>query len=113
MHNLLKNALEAMPPGHSGKMAIGTRLDNESGASFVEVKLHDNGPGIAPEQAERIFEPYVTTKTQGTGLGLAIVKRIIEEIGGSIRLDMTSQPGACFIIRLPISTQPATREPTS
>ena len=113
MHNLLKNALEAMPPRHSGRMAIATRLDNESGASFVEIKLHDNGPGIAPEQAERIFEPYVTTKTKGTGLGLAIVKRIIEEIGGSIRLDMTCQPGASFLIRLPISTQTVTREPTS
>ena len=101
LHNLIKNAQEAMTPGTSGIMSINTHMTQFSGNSLVEIILHDNGPGIGPEQAERIFDPYVTTKTKGTGLGLAIVKKIIEEHGGTIHLDQTLMGGAGFVIRLP------------
>ena len=84
-------------------MFINTHLTQVSGNAFVEILLRDDGPGIAPGQAERIFDPYVTTKTKGTGLGLAIVKKIIEEHGGSIHLDQTLQGGAGFVIRLPLA----------
>lgn len=83
-------------------MFINTHLTQVSGNAFVEILLRDDGPGIAPEQAERIFDPYVTTKTKGTGLGLAIVKKIIEEHGGTIHLDQI-QGGAGFVIRLPLA----------
>jgi len=103
LHNMIKNAQEAITPGVPGTMFINTHLTQVSGNAFVEILLRDDGPGIAPGQAERIFDPYVTTKTKGTGLGLAIVKKIIEEHGGSIHLDQTLQGGAGFVIRLPLA----------
>jgi nitrogen fixation/metabolism regulation signal transduction histidine kinase len=101
LHNLIKNAQEAMEPQTSGKMTLLTRHTHDNSHSIVEILVRDNGPGIAPEQAERIFDPYVTTKTKGTGLGLAIVKKIVEEHGGAIRLDPTYHGGAGFIVRMP------------
>jgi len=101
LHNMIKNALEAIDPNTPGKMSVQTRFVHENHHHHVEILLRDNGPGILPEQVDRVFEPYVTTKTKGTGLGLAIVKKIIEEHGGTIRLDAGYQVGAGFVIRLP------------
>jgi nitrogen fixation/metabolism regulation signal transduction histidine kinase len=101
LHNMIKNALEAMDPNTPGKMSVHTRFVQENHHHYVEILLRDNGPGILSEHADRVFEPYITTKTKGTGLGLAIVKKIIEEHGGTIRLDAGYQTGAGFVIRLP------------
>jgi nitrogen fixation/metabolism regulation signal transduction histidine kinase len=101
LHNMIKNAQEAITPGTAGTMSINTYTTQVNGNSFVEIVLRDNGPGIPPEQAERVFDPYVTTKTKGTGLGLAIVKKIIEEHGGTIHLDQALLGGAGFVIRMP------------
>lgn len=103
LHNLIKNAQEA---GNGEEAA--TRIDialRRAGdpADCLEIGVHDNGPGIAPEYLERVFEPYVTSKTKGTGLGLAVVRKIIEEHGGSIRIDSQYKAGAGFIIRLPLA----------
>ncbi len=106
LHNLIKNAQEAINPGNVGIMTIDTHITHVNGNSLIEVLLHDNGPGIAAEQAERIFDPYVTSKTKGTGLGLAIVKKIIEEHGGNIHLNLNLQDGAGFVIRLPMMDAP-------
>ncbi len=103
LHNMIKNAQEAITTGAPGTMFINTHLTQVSGNTLVEILLRDNGPGIAAEQAERIFDPYVTTKTKGTGLGLAIVKKIIEEHGGTIHLDQAMQAGTGFVIRLPLA----------
>ena len=103
LHNMIKNAQEAIPPATAGIMTIKTHSIHDNGNPAVEVLLRDNGPGIPPEQAERIFDPYVTNKNKGTGLGLAIVKKIIEEHGGSIRLDLGVRDGAGFAIRLPLT----------
>ena len=107
LHNLIKNAQEAMPTGVSGRMEIRTHQVEKNRHDFVEIQLCDNGPGISAEQADRIFEPYVTHKAKGTGLGLAIVKKIIEEHGGSIRLDGGYRQGAAFVVRLPLMAQTA------
>jgi nitrogen fixation/metabolism regulation signal transduction histidine kinase len=109
LHNLFKNSQEAMQPGTSGRIAIRTQLVEERHQHFVEIRLCDNGPGIPGDQADRIFEPYVTTKARGTGLGLAIVRKIIEEHGGSIRLDPAYKEGAGVVIRLPAAVVPAAR----
>ena len=101
LHNMIKNAQEAIAPDTPGKMNMQTRSAEENHHQYVEILLRDNGPGILPEQVDRVFEPYVTSKTKGTGLGLAIVKKIIEEHGGTIRHDATYQAGAGFVIRLP------------
>ncbi len=101
LHNLIKNALEAgRPPVH---VEIGARVVESQGRSWLEWWVSDDGPGIEPQRARQIFDPYVTTKSKGTGLGLAIVRKIVEEHGGSIRLDPAWRQGARFIIRLPIA----------
>ncbi len=99
LHNLIKNALEAIDD--QGNIDIDVHRVQKNNIDFIEIALHDDGVGIKDEQLEQIFEPYVTTKTKGTGLGLAIVKKIIEEHGGAIWVDTNRKIGAGFIIQLP------------
>jgi PAS domain S-box-containing protein len=99
LHNLIKNALEAI--GNEGLIEINLHRVQKNDSDFIEIALYDDGPGIREEQIERIFEPYVTTKAKGTGLGLAIVKKIVEEHGGAIWVDTSRKVGAGFIIQLP------------
>ena len=99
LHNLIKNALEAIET--QGLIEIKLQRVQKNNNAFIEIALFDDGPGIKEEQLETIFEPYVTTKAKGTGLGLAIVKKIIEEHGGAIWVDTNRKKGAGFIIQLP------------
>ena len=88
--NLIKNAGEAIesllakgaPEGHAPQIRISTRRT----AGLAEIRICDNGIGL-PEDRTRLFEPYMTTRSEGTGLGLPIVKKIIEEHGGTLTLD--------------------------
>ncbi len=99
LHNLVKNAQEAM----DGQGRIDIKLDKiwRNNAEYAEIAIYDNGCGLDEAQIETLFEPYVTTKVKGTGLGLAIVKKIIEEHGGVIWVDTSYHSGAGFIIQLP------------
>ncbi len=99
LHNLIKNALEAIEA--KGQIEISLHRVQKNDTDFIEIALYDDGPGIKDEQIEKIFEPYVTTKAKGTGLGLAIVKKIIEEHGGAIWVDTRRTIGVGFIIQLP------------
>lgn len=92
--NLVRNAIEAMPEG--GTLTVGVRHDDGS----VILEVADTGPGVAPEDAERIFEPFHTTKTTGTGLGLALAREIVQEHGGSLRC-VSRARGAAFVLTLP------------
>ena len=66
------------------------------------IELQDEGPGVPPEIADRLFDPFVTRgKKNGTGLGLAVARRFIEDHGGSIEL-LRDGPGACFRLSIPI-----------
>ncbi|CAG1021854.1 partial two-component system, NtrC family, nitrogen regulation sensor histidine kinase NtrY, partial [Patescibacteria group bacterium] len=103
LHNLIKNALEAIET--QGLIEIKLHHVQKNNNDFIEIALFDDGPGIKEEQIETIFEPYVTTKAKGTGLGLAIVKKIIEEHGGAIWVDTNRKIGAGFIIQLPAVNQ--------
>jgi signal transduction histidine kinase len=95
--NLIKNALEAMPDSGTLRIVV------SAGDVYVDIAFIDTGKGIAPEELQRIFEPYHTTKRTGTGLGLMIVQRIIDEHGGEIELSSKPGAGTCFKVRLPRS----------
>lgn len=88
--NLIANAAQAVDPG--GRLRI-----EGSGRT---VAFHDDGPGIAPAILEKLFTPFVTSKTKGTGLGLAIARKIVEAHGGSIEAGNPPGGGATFTIRL-------------
>ncbi len=107
MHNLIKNAFEAMPSNAKEddplQVQITTRCFEISGVPFVSLVIVDDGPGFPEEVLERLFEPYVTTKNTGNGLGLAIVKKIVEEHGGTIRAENSPDKGARIKIRIPLS----------
>lgn len=102
VHNLLANAHDAAMQEHPAEEAavyVQTRVVQARGADgqehlAVRITVADNGPGFAPQVADRVFEPYVTTKVTGTGLGLAIVKKIVEEHGGSIDIANRREGGA-------------------
>ncbi len=94
--NLIKNAIQAMTKG--GLLTLQT---NE-GSNGVWVSVSDTGGGIPPEQLQRIFEPFYTTKKKGTGLGLLIVQRIVREHGGRIELDSHVGQGTRFRLWLPL-----------
>lgn len=100
IHNLVKNALEALEGRADGRIEVSTSRPDDPELDLVQLKVVDNGPGFEEEVRERLFEPYVTTKSKGTGLGLAIVKKIIEEHGGIIAAENTGS-GALIRIRLP------------
>jgi signal transduction histidine kinase len=97
--NLLLNAADAAPkPG--GRVAVrAVRI----GEGRVRVEVEDNGPGVAAEVQDKLFEPFVTTKGvgQGTGLGLAVCRGLVEAAGGSIGVETPGAGGARFVIELP------------
>jgi nitrogen fixation/metabolism regulation signal transduction histidine kinase len=88
------------PPQISVSTTVSAAAPEPAGA-WLQLTVEDNGPGFEPQLLERLFEPYVTTKTKGTGLGLAIVKKIVEEHGGIITLENTGA-GALVRVQFPI-----------
>lgn len=101
LHNLIKNAQEAVANLTGGSVRIATYPDVMDNCAYVEVSVEDNGPGFDADTLGQVFEPYITTKKKGTGLGLAIVKKIIEEHGGTIRAENVTDGGGRVVIRLP------------
>jgi two-component system NtrC family sensor kinase len=100
--NLLVNAADAIGDG-GGEIYLATELRDAEQGQAIEIKLADNGRGIAEQHLGRIFEPFFTTKDQqGTGLGLAVVWGIIKQHGGTIRVDSSRGRGATFTILLPV-----------
>jgi two-component system nitrogen regulation sensor histidine kinase NtrY len=105
--NLLDNAVDSI--AGPGRIEVES-LYNEQ-LELVRVEVRDSGRGIRPEDRERIFEPYYSTKPRGTGLGLAIVRRIITDHYGYIRVAPNSPQGTQVIVELPITaTARAVRE---
>jgi signal transduction histidine kinase len=93
--NLMINAVQAMPDGGTLNVTLSPN------SSLVEVEFADNGPGIASDALEQIFEPYYSTKDTGIGLGLPLTKKIIEEHGGQISVKSEPESGATFTVVLP------------
>jgi nitrogen fixation/metabolism regulation signal transduction histidine kinase len=102
LHNLIRNALEALDDAPDALIEIATRKAEGSEGDMVEIRVADNGPGFQTDIAEQVFDPYVTSKPKGTGLGLAIVKKLVEEHGGTIQARNAERGGAQISILLPI-----------
>jgi len=99
--NLVLNAYQAMPEGGS------VHIESARVDGFVEIAVQDSGEGIDPGEADRLLEPFFTTKAVGTGLGLAIVKRFADAHNGTVSIENGSSGGARFSIRLPAKTDEA------
>ena len=94
--NLIINAMQIIK-GNNGQVEIHLYADRNEAV----IEVADNGPGIAPETHERIFDPFFSTRSGGIGLGLAVVRQIIEAHHGSISVSTSHLGGASFTVRLP------------
>jgi len=103
--NLIDNAAEALEDEPFREIGVATHLRAES--DTIEISVSDTGQGISPEDKDKLFLPYFSTKDRGTGLGLAIAARIISEHGGSLRMEDNQPRGSRFLIELPVAEQPA------
>jgi signal transduction histidine kinase len=97
--NLLLNACEVVP-ADSGKIEIALRRQGES----LEIRIEDNGPGIADAVRDRLFEPFVSHgKENGTGMGLTVVQKILQDHGGEVAVEQTSASGTTFRVNIPLN----------
>ena len=105
--NVLMNAGDALFEGRreaSGEPDRAIRVETRSDGEWIEVAISDNGPGIAAEELPQVFDPFYTTKDpgKGTGLGLSVSHRIVEDMGGAIRVSSDPGRGTRVVIRLPL-----------
>jgi signal transduction histidine kinase len=100
--NLILNACEA-----SGDRECTVTVNARIAREHFEVRVCDNGSGIAPTIRDTLFDPFVSSgKPNGTGMGLAIVAKIVQDHGGSVSVECTSQAGTVVLVKLPRAAQP-------
>ena len=98
--NLMRNAIEAMEVTERRELTIASEMEEDA---RVWISIVDTGPGIAPEIADRLFQPFVTTKAHGMGVGLSICRSIIEEHGGKLAVEPNPTGGTTFRFSLPVA----------
>ncbi len=101
MINLVRNAVEAMQESQRRALAVTTGRDN----GFALVSVADTGPGLSPEVAASLFQPFVTTKEHGLGIGLSICRTIVEAHGGKLWMEPKAGGGTVFRFRLPLGSK--------
>ena len=89
----------------SGSIEIGTRNVEREGRNWLDICVADSGPGLAPEHAGKIFDPFFSTKAPGagTGLGLSVSLSLVEAMGGSMAAENREQGGMALHITLPLT----------
>lgn len=102
--NLIINGVQAMPDG--GTLTV--RMDHPTRSRFVRIQVEDQGMGMEPEQLERVWDVFYSTKAGGTGLGLPVVQRIVDEHRGYVEVDSAPGKGTRFSILLPLITSTRT-----
>jgi two-component system sensor kinase FixL len=102
--NLVRNAIDAMTAVPRRQLTIAT--DADAGDGFARVTIADTGPGLGPEIADRLFQPFVSTKPAGMGVGLSISRTIIEAHGGRIWAETNADGGATFHFTLKRVAEP-------
>jgi signal transduction histidine kinase/BarA-like signal transduction histidine kinase len=110
--NLVINAEQAMLASH-GRGSLVLRTWHDADRDTVVLQVSDDGPGVPVDVKNKIFDPFFTTKEtgQGTGLGLTVAYAIVQEHGGSIRVDSPDVGGASFTVELPVSVESVPRVP--
>ena len=109
--NLLSNAIKFTPAGGTVSVRVRQLAGQMRGCGQYEFRIKDNGIGMSPEFAKKIFEPFERERTstvsriQGTGLGMAITKNIVDMMGGTIEVQTAQGKGSEFIIRVPLRVQ--------
>ena len=109
--NLLSNAIKFTPAGGTVSVRVRQLAGQARGCGQYEFRIKDNGIGMSPEFAKRIFEPFERERTstvsriQGTGLGMAITKNIVDMMGGTIQVQTAQGKGSEFIVRVPLRVQ--------
>lgn len=98
--NVVINGLQAMPRG--GTLTVAAATDVANGKRWARIDVKDTGPGVPPELATKIFQPFFTTKATGTGLGLAVVKRIMEAHRGEVLVESQAGQGTKVSLLLPM-----------
>jgi PAS domain S-box-containing protein len=101
LHNLVSNAIDAVTQVERSRRCIELRANCVD--KYIFIRVEDSGPGIATDVAQKLFEPFVTSKLDGMGLGLAISRSLVRARGGELAFERSERlNGACFIVRLPI-----------
>ena len=114
--NLLSNAIKFTPAGGTVSVRVRQFAGKVRGCGQYEFRVKDNGIGMSPEFAQKIFEPFerertsTVSKTQGTGLGMAITKNIVDMMGGTIEVQTAQGKGTEFVIRVPLRAQAEHRQ---
>ncbi|MEN8177649.1 MAG: PAS domain S-box protein [Pseudomonadota bacterium] len=101
--NLISNAAQATEGVLDPRIDIDAMLELGAEGTAIRVEIRDNGSGVNPDEMEKLFEPFFTTRAKGTGLGLAIVKRILDQHLAGITLEASKPQGACVIVTLPVT----------
>lgn len=102
--NIVINGIEAIDGSKAGKLSIVTRIEND----IAEIRISDNGVGIAPEYIDKLFQPYFTGKKNGMGLGLASTGAIVKAHNGNITVESEQGLGTMFVVHLPLNNEPNT-----
>jgi two-component system sensor kinase FixL len=98
LNNIVSNAIDAAAERRDARGSVVIRVIDGDG--WARVQVEDNGPGVAPEMAESLFEPYQTSKPRGMGLGLTLSRQIVQQHGGHIWWEAIATEGTRFVVEL-------------